>query len=265
MTISDESKMFMEDLIGTSNLVFLTDLNMQPKAPKIPRPKPLESTQTPGILCYQWNGENFEAISEAIKENLAGYLYRKEDDLIIDYDDGCSVKRVKPLDWILMTNENSDLSVVSDNMMNIINSHFNDAVDLSGDKNSTNEQESCTDTSFDDQGVSVRTETQYGDKVRLLSRPNIDKIELEFKSYTGASLEISHSKSDNDTVIHLQDQYGNKLYVSGSSLSAKPIYAKTTAQLYETVHDLAEKAQGKVTDTFLKLDKYIDMSKEKAM
>ncbi len=254
----------MEEVIATSNLFFPTDLNMQPVAPKIPRPTSPESSKTPGVLCYQWNGENFEIISEAIKENLAGYLYRKEDDLIIDYDDGCSVKRVKPLDWILMINGYSDLSVMSDNMMNILNSHFNDTVDLTGDKNN-NEQASCTDTSFDDQGVSLRAETQYGDKVRLLSKPRVDRVELEFKGYTGASLEITHSKSTNNTDISLQDQYGNKLCVYGSSLTAKPINAKTTAQLYETVHDLVGKAQSKVIDTFMRLDKYIDISKEKAL
>lgn len=261
--------MFMEDLIAASKLVlaFPTNLNMnmRPEAAKIPRPKPLETSKSPGVLCYQWTGENFETISEAIKENLAGYLYRKEDDLIIDYDDGCSVKRVKPLDWILMINGYSDLSVMSDNMMNVIKSHFDDAVDLTGDNNSSNEQESCTDTSFDDQGVAVRTENQYGDKVKLLSMPRVDKVELEFKSYTGASLEISHSKSENNTVINLQDQYGNKLWVSGSSLSAKPVGGKTTVQLYESVHDLVGKAQSKVIDTFLRLDKYIDLSKEKAL
>lgn len=257
--------MFIEEVIATSNLFSTTDLKMQPVPPKIPIPTLLESSQTSGILCYQWNGENFETISEAIKENLAGYLYRKEDDLIIDYDDGHSVKRVKPLDWILMINGSSELSVVSDNMMNIIKSNFNDIVDLTRDKKNSNEQTSCTDTSFDDQGVAVRSESQYGDKVKLLSMPNVDKVELEFKSYTGAVLEISHSKSTNNTNINLQDQYGNKLLVSGSSLTSKLISGKTTDQLYETMHDLVRKAQGKIIDTFLRLDKYIDMSKEKAL
>lgn len=215
-----------------------------------------------GVSCYQWKGDNFEDISKEVQKNLSGYVYKKDDDLIIDYNDGNSVQRVKPLDWVLVCQEENDVCVMSDKMFNIIQgSRIQKYVSVSADV----DQQDIDKPNFDDQGVNIKASTNYGDDVYLFASPTSGNMTLDFRSYQGDSISIDYKKDTEQTNIKMSDRYGNSLTAQGHRLSVNATYGvKTTNQMYEKIHDLTSKAQSKVIDVFCKLDKYIDDSKKKA-
>lgn len=215
-----------------------------------------------GVSCYQWKGDNFEDISKEVQKNLSGYVYKKDDDLIIDYNDGNSVQRVKPLDWVLVCQEENDVCVMSDKMFNIMQgSRIQKYVTVSSDV----DQQDIDKPSFDDQGVNIKASTNYGDNIYLFASPESGNMALDFRSYQGDNIIIDYKKDTEQTNIKMSDRYGNSLTAQGHRLSINAAYGvKTTNQMYEKIHDLTGKAQSKVIDMFCKLDKYIDDSKKKA-
>jgi len=214
----------------------------------------------PGIKCYQWKGDNYRDIQEVMTSQLSGYVYRKDDDLIIDFNDGNSIKKVCPLDWILVIQEDNDVAVMSSNMFNMIRERFADSLDLSNSDGYTSHD---TREDVPDQEVDINVETKYGDRLALESKK--DKgMRMKFYSYQGDIVQIEHSFLDSEAVtkMSLNDRYGNKMSVNGTKLNLSSANISTSRDLYNRVGELIEKAKSKTNETFDILKKCIENSKK---
>ena len=238
----------------------------------IPRPKvqAQDSVTKDWIGCLQWNGENFEAIEKLVKNNLSGYVYRLEDDLIIEYNDGYSIKRVKALDWILVIDEDSDLAVVSDKMLNVLTKYCKDYVDLSSSEPEPpifswpikkKEEEPYSDQEeISDTGVNLDINNQYGDKVKLFSDKS--RTSMIFNSYHGDKLEISSYTGTKNITMNMRDRYGNVLKADGIKLETFTKLSRTSADLYAKVYQLIDNVKNISNKAFDKVEGLAKRSQE---
>lgn len=233
-------------------------------ASPIPRHKAdaQDSVTKDWIGCIQWNGENFEDIEKLVKNNLSGYVYRLEDDLIIEYNDGYSIKRVKALDWILVIDEDSDLAVVSDKMLNVLTKNCKDYVDFSSSEpeSPSKKEEVRAQEEVSDTGVDLDINNQYGDKVKLFSGKA--KTSLAFNSYHGDKLEIFSFAGTKNININMRDRYGNVLKVDGVKLETFTKLSKTSADLYAKVFQLIDNVKNISSKAFDKVEGLAKRSQE---
>lgn len=247
MTITKEASMFYDSILKESVSVRKKDEPSNSNAS--------ETAVVPGIWCYQWKGDNFKEIQETLSKCLSGYVYRKDDDLIVDYNDGNSIKRMSPLDWLLVDNDASDVTILTDKMFNLLMSSRSGNILSSSDaeeKSSVREDDSSSGKKVD-----LEINTTYGDHLKLFS--DEENLKMEYKSYAGDDVRIENSPSA--SIIYLFDRYGNKMKVSGENLSASTQTVKSSSELFAEVNKLISQAHKKTEDIFVNLSKYTSKAK----
>ena len=225
----------------------------------------MATTRPPeGIACYQWNGENFKEIEEEIQKSLSGYAYMRDDDIIIDYNDGASIKRVKPFDWILILKNDEgedDMCVLSDKMLSIILASRPSNTEV--DRNDKDDDSSESD----DQGVDVKVNTRYGDRISLSSFPSTtNNMYMTYSSCMGDDLKVEYENETGEVILKLDYRDGTSLEarshnirINGSIFSS----VKTVNQLYDAVHKLVAKAKKNTDSAFTFIDSCVEESRKK--
>ena len=217
-----------------------------------------------GIKCFQWNGENFKEIEDEVQANLTGYIYRKDDNLILDYNDGSSVKKISPLDWIFVNSEDNDLTVMSDKMFCIFKNHMAGELNLSKHVVEVVENTETEQKPAENQTVALTVNSKYGDKVEMNSAKN-GGIYFKFSSYQGDQVKIEHIENyagEFITSISMKDRYGNVLKTSGNAGTTKSNLASSSLELYTKMNSLMASSESKVTEVYDMLRNIVTNSKK---
>lgn len=221
------------------------------------------------VKAIQWKGDNFEDLEKVVKAYLSGYAYRKDDDVVIDYNDGASIKRMKPLDWILVNDDDNDISVMTDKMFRLLcKSLKSTAKSQVYDEIEEDKDEGINPEDKDD-GVDINIKTQYGDIVKISSSHQFFNGEIGdmmlFDSAYGDHLEIAYHPKDHKAYISMKDRYGNKVTVDGVKLTISGGRMKTGAQMFEKIRTLIDSLEMKTDSQIKKVRDLVNKAKEKSI
>ena len=223
------------------------------------------------VKVIQWTGDNFEDLEKVIKHYLTGYAYRKDDDVLIDYNDGMSIKRMKPLDWILVNDSDNDIAVMTDKMFKLIWKSLKSSVKSQIAEDEEKAKVDSQNPETRDDGVNISIDDQYGNHIIVKSPyflSNNHKADyFVYDSTYGDHLDIVYDWQNYKIDLSMKDRYGNRIKVNGTQLKSeiKSGQARTGAQLFDKLKGMLDEVQAKTLKQLAKMDSVLMKAKDKAI